>query len=204
MEGIDWLRLGLNAPPKRQLGSPQSHVLERGKGGSPKTYLRSCYHKKGSSLVAQMIKASVYNVGDPGSIPGLRRSPEEKEMAIHSRTIAWKIPWTEEPVRLQSMGSQRVRHDWVTSLSLFHFTTRNGLTLGQQKQQMPRAVFLIPHFPNMPPTSLFSVSLTVSLTSTGSLMLNIPVAKLQSFPPCMTVLFSRQFHPVHSERRSWA
>ena len=35
----------------------------------------------------------------------------EKEMAIHSSTIAWKIPWTEEPGRLQSMGSQRVRHD---------------------------------------------------------------------------------------------
>jgi len=32
-------------------------------------------------------------------------------MAVHSRTIAWKIPWTEEPGRLQSMGSQRVRHD---------------------------------------------------------------------------------------------
>ena len=37
--------------------------------------------------------------------------PPEKEMAIHSRTIAWKIPWTEEPGRLQPMGSQRVRHD---------------------------------------------------------------------------------------------
>ena len=37
--------------------------------------------------------------------------PLEKEMAIHSSTIAWKIPWTEEPGRLQSMGSQRVRHD---------------------------------------------------------------------------------------------
>ena len=37
--------------------------------------------------------------------------PLEKEMAIHSRTIAWKIPWTEEPGRLQSMGSQRVGHD---------------------------------------------------------------------------------------------
>ena len=35
----------------------------------------------------------------------------EKEMAIHSSTIAWEIPWTEEPGRLQSMGSQRVRHD---------------------------------------------------------------------------------------------
>ena len=37
--------------------------------------------------------------------------PLEKEMAIHFRTIAWKIPWTEEPDRLQSMGSQRVGHD---------------------------------------------------------------------------------------------
>ena len=69
-------------------------------------------------------KASVYNAEDPGSIPGLRRSPGEgngnplqyyclgwedpleKEMAIHSSTTTWKIPWTEEPGRLQSLGSQ--------------------------------------------------------------------------------------------------
>ena len=37
--------------------------------------------------------------------------PLEKEMSIHSSIIAWKIPWTEEPGRLQSMGLQRVRHD---------------------------------------------------------------------------------------------
>ena len=37
--------------------------------------------------------------------------PLEKEMATHSSTLAWKIPWTEEPDRLQSMGSQRVGHD---------------------------------------------------------------------------------------------
>ena len=43
------------------------------------------------------------------------------EMAPHSSTLAWKIPWTEEPGRLQSMGSLRVGHDWVTSLSLFTF-----------------------------------------------------------------------------------
>ena len=40
-----------------------------------------------------------------------REDPLEKEMAIHSSTIAWKIPWTEEPDRLQSMGSQRVGHN---------------------------------------------------------------------------------------------
>ena len=44
----------------------------------------------------------------------------EKEMATHSSILAWKIPWMEDPVRLQSMGLQRVGHDWVTSL---HFTT---------------------------------------------------------------------------------
>ena len=38
-------------------------------------------------------------------------NPLEKEMAIHPSTIAWKIPWTEEPGRLQSMESKRVRHD---------------------------------------------------------------------------------------------
>ena len=40
-----------------------------------------------------------------------QEDPLEKEMATHSSTLAWKIPWTEEPGRLQSMGSQRVRHD---------------------------------------------------------------------------------------------
>ena len=42
-------------------------------------------------------------------------------MATDSSTLAWRIPWTEEPGRLQSMGSLRVGHDWATSLSLFTF-----------------------------------------------------------------------------------
>jgi len=42
----------------------------------------------------------------------------EKEMATHSSILAWKIPWMDEPGRLQSMGTQRVRHDWATSLLL--------------------------------------------------------------------------------------
>ena len=55
-------------------------------------------------------KASAYNAGDPGSIPGLK-DPLEKAMETHSSTLAWKILWTEECGRLQSMGSQRVGHD---------------------------------------------------------------------------------------------
>ena len=48
-----------------------------------------------------------------------QEDPLEKEMATPSSTLAWKIPWTEKPGRLQSMGSQRVGHDWPTSLSFF-------------------------------------------------------------------------------------
>ena len=62
------------------------------------------------SLVAQMVKrlpavweTQVRSLG--------WEDPLEKEMATHSSTLAWKIPWTEEPGRLQSMRSQRVRHD---------------------------------------------------------------------------------------------
>ena len=53
----------------------------------------------------------------------------EKEMATHSSTLAWKIPWTEEPGRLQSMGSQRVGHDRATSLSLSLFSSLSYICL---------------------------------------------------------------------------
>ena len=56
------------------------------------------------------VKASASNAGDLSSIPGSGRSLE-KEMATHSSILAWRIPWTEEPDALQSMGSQRVGHD---------------------------------------------------------------------------------------------
>ena len=55
-------------------------------------------------------KESACSAGDPGLIPGLGRFPGEGD-ATHSSILVWEIPWTEEPGRLQSMGSQRVRHD---------------------------------------------------------------------------------------------
>ena len=55
-------------------------------------------------------KVYVCNAGDPDSIPG-SEDPLEKEMVAHSSTLAWKIPWMEEPDRLQSIGLQRVGHD---------------------------------------------------------------------------------------------
>ena len=67
------------------------------------------YFQLFASLVAQTVKCLpamwetwVRSLG--------QEDPLEKEMATHSSTLAWKIPWTEEPGRLQSMGSQRVRH----------------------------------------------------------------------------------------------
>ena len=77
--------------------------------------------KTWTSLVAQTVKR--LSTMQETWVPSLgREDPLEKEMAIYSSTIAWKIPWTEEPGRLQSMGSQRVRHDWATSLSLSLYT----------------------------------------------------------------------------------
>ena len=72
----------------------------------------------GISLVAQTVKClptmqktQVWSLG--------WKDPLEKEMATSSNTFVWKIPWTEKPVGLQSMGSQRVGHDWASSL---HFS----------------------------------------------------------------------------------
>ena len=50
-----------------------------------------------------------------------QEDPLEKEKATHSSILAWEIPWTEEPGGLQSMGLQRVRHDWVTNSFTFTF-----------------------------------------------------------------------------------
>ena len=55
--------------------------------------------------------------------------PLEKEMVTHSSILAWRLPWTEKPGRLQSMGSQRVRHDWATSHHLHLWSTEVTLWL---------------------------------------------------------------------------
>ena len=78
------------------------------------TDLMSCNWYIGPSLVAQMVK----------QLPAMQETwvrylcqedPLEKEIAAHSIILAWRIPWTEEPGGLQSMGSQRVGHDWATN-----------------------------------------------------------------------------------------
>ena len=64
----------------------------------------------GVSLVAQRLKRLPTMWETQVRSPG-REDPLEKEMVTHSSILAWRIPWTEKPGRLQSMGSQRVRHD---------------------------------------------------------------------------------------------
>ena len=87
-----------------------------------------------TSLVAQMVKR----------LPTMQKTrvrswgqeePLEKEMAPHSSTLVWKIPWTEEPGRLQFMGSLRVGHDWAPSLSLFTL-------MHWRRKRQPTPVFL--------------------------------------------------------------
>ena len=59
-----------------------------------------------------------------------REDPLEKEMATHCSILAWEIPWTEEPGRLQSMGSQRVRHD-------LYLATKTTATQNHPKWKLP-------------------------------------------------------------------
>ena len=91
------------------------------KGASSSPYILASYTLWRASLVAQRLKY----------LPAMRETwvrslyqedPLEKEMATHSSILAWSIPWTEEPGRLQFTGSQRVGHGWATSLTHFEYT----------------------------------------------------------------------------------
>ena len=69
-----------------------------------------------------MVKNLPANAGDARDVGLGQEDALEEGMATHSSILVWRIPWTEEPGRLQSMGSLGVGHDRVTSLSLFTFT----------------------------------------------------------------------------------
>ena len=134
----DWVGAEMRSRHKDPLAPPWQHVSWWLNFGQPILLWTDCvpFHKiiesaltptwghlkakpLGGSLVAQMIKhlptmqeTWVQSLGWEDLL--------EEEMATHSSILAWKIPWMEKPGRLQSMGSQRVRHDWETSLSLAH------------------------------------------------------------------------------------
>ena len=120
-----WMRIFESGPP----GMNTSHISPSGSNVQStmhmKTtnrhvhcwlYIRTTWGdvRSRASLVVQWVK----------SLPAVQENcvrslawedPLEKEMATHSNILAWRIPWTEEPGRLQSMGSQRVGQDWVTN-----------------------------------------------------------------------------------------
>ena len=78
-------------------------------------YKQAYIHTRASQvgLVVKHLPASAGDIRDVGSIPGWGR-PLEKEMDTHPSILGWKIPWTEEPGWLQSMGLQRAEHNLVT------------------------------------------------------------------------------------------
>ena len=105
----------------------------------PRAFSHWLMLRKNASLVAQRLK----------HLPGMwetwvqslgREDPLEKEMATHSSTLAWRIPWREEPGRLQSMGSQRVGHDWVASLTSLTYVKKrvwnSGRAISQEKKKI--------------------------------------------------------------------
>ena len=75
-----------------------------------------CVYMYGASLVAQMVKNLPSMQETLGWIPLGQEDPLEEGMATHSSILAWRIPWTEEPGGLWSMGLQTVGHNWVTKI----------------------------------------------------------------------------------------
>ena len=72
-----------------------------------------------ASQVAQTVK-NLPAMQETGIQSPGQEDPLEKGIATHSSLLAWEIPWTEKPGGLQSKGSQRVGHDWVTNTFTFH------------------------------------------------------------------------------------
>ena len=114
---IDWFNL---APVQRTLKSHLQHH-------SSKTSILWCLaffmvqlSYPWASLVAQMVK-NLPAVRETWGPPLGWEDPLEKGTATHSSNLAWKIPWTEKPGMLQSMGSERVGHDWVTFIFTFSY-----------------------------------------------------------------------------------
>ena len=84
-------------------------------------------------------EVSAYNAVEPGSSPGLGRSSGELEevMAIHTSILAWRISWSEDHGRLQSMGLQRVSHDWAIKTTKYYYTLQRSFPGGSAVKNPP-------------------------------------------------------------------
>ena len=101
--------------------------------------LPKCLSGKESACLCRRQETWLWSLG--------QEDPLEEEMATHSNTLAWEIPWTEEPGGLQSMGSQRVGHDWVTLI----LPERGGKErdVGRRSQWLPLRLSQNPSADNM-------------------------------------------------------
>ena len=106
--GVDCLSTSMGSPqPRDQTHTSCISALQEDS-------LLPSHHESWASLVVQLANSQpTMWENRVRSLGGI--DPLEKEMATHSSILAWRIPWTEEPGGLQSMGSQRVGHDWVTN-----------------------------------------------------------------------------------------
>ena len=123
-------------------------------------YSQFCNCTKIPSPCSSVGKEWACNAGDPGSIPRSGRFPR-KENGNHSSILAWRIPWTEEPGGLQSMGLQRVGHDSVTklppphiiqmlpSLPVFNIPLSNTKHIDITVQPSPQSIYKNFHLPQL-------------------------------------------------------
>ena len=115
---------------RSNIGNSVNQIICRVKLRSEKKWKIKCKANKESKFTLLLLFLINQN-----NLLVTRNFPMEKAMAPHSSTLAWKIPWAEEPGGLQSMGLWRVRHDWATWLSLFTF-------MHWRRKWQPTPVFL--------------------------------------------------------------
>ena len=114
-----------------------------------------------------------------------REDPLEKEVVTHSSILAWRIPWMEKPGRLQSMGSQRVGHDWVTFTLLYLLlkiaTLQDSINTHTMLSETPLLHQSFgPCVFSLSPSLSFSLSLRLILWSTEALWVHFPARASQT------------------------
>ena len=122
------------------------NLIFNGGGGINNVWLQEGFVESWASLVALMVK-------NLPTIPKTwvrsldQEDPLEKRMATHSSILAWRIPWTEEPSGLESMGSQRVGHDWATNITTtcwkFYFRKVNLMVVYSRWEEEQGDAFVV-------------------------------------------------------------
>ena len=160
-------------PPRVQGKAPQAPIQREGErwgrsGGTPSHLSLGRVHSQPQEAIllppgfprGSDGKESTCSEGDLSSVSALGRSPENR-MATHSSILSWRIPWTEEPGRLQSVGLHRVWHDWATNTFTFQVNGRAlrwGVPYGSS---LPGALLLTQFFKLPDPPSAHASALLI-------------------------------------------